>query len=97
MLDEQRGCISFACSLSSRWNLPFVDDSGEIDMRWVLIIVGIVLILLGGLWALQGVGILLGSPMTGQPRWLIIGTIVVIIGIASFIMGLRRRPASLSG
>lgn len=66
-------------------------------MRWVFIIVGIILILLGGLWALQGLGILLGSPMTGQTRWLIIGAIMVIIGIALFMMGLRRRSASLSG
>jgi len=77
--------------------LPFVDDSGAIDMRWVFIIVGIILILLGGLWALQGLGILLGSPMTGQTRWLIIGTILVIIGIAVFLMGLRRRETPLSG
>jgi len=66
-------------------------------MRWVFIIVGIILILLGGLWALQGLGILLGSPMTGQTRWLIIGTILVIIGIAVFLMGLRRRETPLSG
>ncbi len=66
-------------------------------MRWVFLIVGIILILLGGLWALQGLGILLGSPMTGQTRWLIIGAILVIIGIALFIMGLRRRSTPLSG
>ena len=66
-------------------------------MRWVFLIVGIILILLGGLWALQGLGILLGSPMTGQTRWLIIGTILVIIGIAVFLMGLRRRETPLSG
>lgn len=66
-------------------------------MRWVFIIVGIILILLGGLWALQGLGILLGSPMTGQTRWLIIGAILVIIGIVLFLMGLRRRSAPLSG
>ena len=66
-------------------------------MRWVFLIVGIILILLGGLWALQGLGILLGSPMTGQTRWLIIGAILVIIGIALFIMGLLRRSTPLSG
>lgn len=66
-------------------------------MRWILIIVGILLILLGGVWALQGVGILLGSPMTGQTRWVIIGAIVVIVGIALFTLGLRRRAVPLSG
>ena len=42
-------------------------------MRGILVGVGIVLILLAGLWLLQGVGILAGSVMTGQSLWAIVG------------------------
>jgi hypothetical protein len=64
-------------------------------MRW-MIIVGIVLILLGGLWTLQGVGILGGSVMTGQTFWAIVGAILLIAGIVLCGIGLRRRPAARS-
>ena len=64
-------------------------------MRWMLI-VGIVLILLGGLWALQGVGILTGSVMTGQTFWATVGVILLIVGVVLCGIGLRRRPATPS-
>lgn len=62
-------------------------------MNKVLIGVGIVLILLGGVWLLQGVGILGGSVMTGQSFWAIAGAIVAIVGVALCVLGARRRPA----
>jgi hypothetical protein len=65
-------------------------------MRWIPMIVGIVLILLGGLWLLQGVGILGGSVMTGQTFWAIVGLILLIGGIALCAFGLRRRPTTPS-
>jgi uncharacterized membrane protein SirB2 len=65
-------------------------------MRWIPLVVGIVLILLGGLWMLQGVGILGGSVMTGQTFWLIVGLILLIAGILLCAFGLRRRPTTPS-
>lgn len=44
-------------------------------------IVGVVLILLGGLWVLQGANIMVGSVMSGQSQWLYIGIVVVIVGL----------------
>lgn len=44
-------------------------------------IVGVVLILLGGLWVLQGANIMAGSVMSGQSQWLYIGIVVVIVGL----------------
>ena len=41
-----------------------------------------VLVLIGLVWSLQGLNLLGGSFMTGQPKWLIIGIIVAIAGIA---------------
>ena len=65
-------------------------------MRWIPVVVGIVLILLGGLWMLQGVGILGGSVMTGQTFWAIVGLILLIGGIVLCAFGLRRRPTTPS-
>jgi len=65
-------------------------------MHWILVGVGIVLVLLGGLWLLQGVGILGGSVMTGQMFWAIIGAILLIVGIALCVLGVRRKPPTPS-
>ncbi|MEO7912842.1 MAG: hypothetical protein ABIV47_24595 [Roseiflexaceae bacterium] len=63
-------------------------------MRRTLVGVGIVLILLGGLWLLQGVGILGGSVMTGQSFWAIVGGILLIVGIVLGALGMRRGPST---
>ena len=65
-------------------------------MRWLLLGGGIVLILLGGLWTLQGVGILGGSVMTGQVFWAIVGMILLIVGIVLCALGVRRGSATRS-
>ena len=44
-------------------------------------IVGVVLVLLGGLWVLQGANLMAGSVMSGQSQWLYIGIVVAIVGI----------------
>ncbi len=38
-------------------------------MRWVLIVPGALLVLIGVVWILQGIGVLLGSVTTGQSFW----------------------------
>ena len=65
-------------------------------MRWILLGGGILLILLGGLWFLQGVGILGGSAMTGQVFWAIVGGILLIVGIVLCARGVRRGPTTPS-
>ena len=59
--------------------------------RWVGPVVGVLLVLLGGLWTLQGVGVVGGSFMTGSRLWLVIGLVLVIAGVA-LLLRLRRRP-----
>ena len=55
-------------------------------------IVGVVLVLLGALWALQGSNMLAGSAMSGQSQWLYIGLIVVAVGlVVLWWFTLRRR------
>jgi len=59
--------------------------------RWVGPVVGVLLVLLGGLWILQGVGVVGGSFMTGSRLWLVIGLVLVVAGVA-LLLRLRRRP-----
>ena len=44
--------------------------------------VGIVLIVIGVVWFLQGINVLPGSFMTGQTKWVIIGAISFVVGTA---------------
>ncbi len=63
-------------------------------MRWVLIGGGILMLLVGAVWVLQGVGILLGSFMTGQPFWATVGLILIICGAVACFFGVRRKPSN---
>lgn len=58
-------------------------------MRLLLLILGVVLLLVGGLWILQGANVLKGSVMTGQSRWLWIGIGAAVVGLALLVTGLR--------
>jgi hypothetical protein len=63
-------------------------------MRIGSLTLGLIAIFAGGVWTLQGAGVLPGSFMTGQRMWLIIGIVVAIIGLALAYNGIRRpaRP-----
>ena len=60
-------------------------------MRLAAIIVGIVLVLLGLLWVLQGSNVIGGSVMSGQSMWLWIGIVVAIVGLVVLVWGWLRR------
>lgn len=53
-------------------------------------IAGILLLLVGLLWILQGANILSGSVMSGQSQWLYIGIVVALVG-AGIVYWVRRR------
>ncbi len=61
-------------------------------MRWGPAVVGIVLLLAGVVWFLQGIRILPGSFMTGSRFWAVTGAILVFAGIAILWGPARRRP-----
>jgi hypothetical protein len=61
------------------------------DMKIALNILGALLVLMGGIWFLQGINILPGSFMTGQIRWAIYGGIAVLVGIVILVAANRRR------
>lgn len=60
-------------------------------MRWAAIVGGLLLMLIGGVWTLQGANVLLGSVMTGDRFWLVTGIVVFVLGAALAIWGWRRR------
>jgi hypothetical protein len=59
-------------------------------MRILLNIVGVVLILLGGIWFLQGINVLPGSFMSGQKIWAERGGIMLVAGIAAIVFAKRK-------
>jgi multisubunit Na+/H+ antiporter MnhG subunit len=60
-------------------------------MKWVLIVLGAILFLLGAVWVLQGTNVLTQSVMSGQSRWTVIGAILGVVGVVVFVWGLTRR------
>jgi hypothetical protein len=61
-------------------------------MRVAIGIIGVVVTLFGVLWALQGFGVVGGSPMSNTTTWSIIGPIVAVIGIVLVVGAFRRKP-----
>jgi hypothetical protein len=60
-------------------------------MKIVLYIISILLILAGGTFFLQGINVLPGSYMTGDPQWAINGGIMIVVGIGLIIWAGRRK------
>lgn len=60
-------------------------------MRIVLNIVGVLLVLVGCIWFLQGINVLPGSFMTGQTRWAIRGVILAVLGVIALLWANRKR------
>jgi LPXTG-motif cell wall-anchored protein len=60
-------------------------------MRIALNVLGVLCLLAGCVWILQGINILPGSFMTGQTKWAIYGGLMAVVGIALLISGRRRR------
>jgi len=53
---------------------------------------GVLLVLIGLIWTMQGLGVLQGSsPMTGVKLWAFIGPVVALAGLALALGKLGRR------
>jgi hypothetical protein len=64
--------------------------------RPVLVLVGVLLVLVGAVWTLQGLGYLPGSVMSGVTFWAVVGPVVALLGLVLLVRGLsqsrRGRP-----
>jgi hypothetical protein len=57
----------------------------------LLIAVGALLVIAGAVWALQGLGAIGGSVMSGVTFWAVAGPLVALAGLAMAAVGVRRR------
>jgi S-adenosyl methyltransferase len=69
-----------------------VEHDGRMG-RWILIIVGALLVLTGVTWTLQGLGYVGGSVMSGVTFWAVVGPLVALAGLGLVVMAVRRRRA----
>jgi len=60
-------------------------------VKIVLDVIGILLILGGGVWFLQGINVLPGSFMSGQTQWAINGGIGIVVGLGLLVLANWRR------
>jgi len=60
-------------------------------MRILLNILGVLCLLVGCVWFLQGINVIPGSFMTGQIKWAISGGALLVLGIGLLITANRRR------
>ena len=58
-------------------------------MRVASTTLAVLLMLIGGIWFLQGINILPGSFMTGQTKWAVYGGILLVVGLAVLIRARR--------
>lgn len=57
----------------------------------LLVVLGIIALLVGGIWVGQGLNLIPGSFMTGNKMWFWIGLVVGLVGLALVVTGLSRR------
>ena len=59
-------------------------DPGSTRRSPLPVVLAVALTLAGGIWILQGLGVLTAgrSFMVGDPRWALIGAILVVVGLA---------------
>ncbi len=61
--------------------------------RTGLVALGVLLVLLGVLWTLQGLNVVGGSGMSGNKLWAVIGPVVVVVGAAVAARSWRSHTA----
>jgi LPXTG-motif cell wall-anchored protein len=60
-------------------------------MKLILTILGVFLMVIGGIWILQGFNILPVGFMAGQMQYALLGAILIIAGIGLVVFSRRRR------
>ncbi len=66
-------------------------------MKWLVTIVGVLLILFGGLWVLQGTGVITRGFMSGHIQYAILGIVSAVIGIGLVVLANWGRPDTPAG
>lgn len=58
---------------------------------WLPLALGLLAVVLGALWTLEGLGYVRGSLMTGHRLWSQVGPAVAAVGLLSICLALRAR------
>ncbi|MFC8845454.1 MULTISPECIES: hypothetical protein [unclassified Micromonospora] len=58
---------------------------------WLPLALGLLAVVVGAVWTVQGLGYVGGSVMTDQRFWALLGPVLVLIGLATLWYGLRAR------
>ncbi|OBS01014.1 MAG: hypothetical protein CK429_22365 [Mycobacterium sp.] len=56
--------------------------------------IGLIVALFGVIWALQGFGVLGGSPMSNTTTWSVIGPLTALIGVVVAVFSWRKLSSS---
>ncbi|MFC4147181.1 hypothetical protein ACFO0M_13070 [Micromonospora mangrovi] len=60
---------------------------------WLPLTLGLLAVVVGAVWTVQGLGYVGGSVMTDQRIWAVLGPLLVLAGIGALWYGMRaRRP-----
>jgi MYXO-CTERM domain-containing protein len=64
-------------------------------MKITLNVIGVLLVLMGTIWFLQGADVLTAgrSPMIGDPHWEYYGALAALIGLALLVVARRRKSS----
>ncbi|MFG3554613.1 hypothetical protein ACGGAQ_09495 [Micromonospora sp. NPDC047557] len=58
---------------------------------WLTLTLGLLAVVIGAVWTVQGLGYVSGSAMTDERVWAVIGPIVTLAGLVVLWLGLRSR------
>ncbi|MEU8420573.1 hypothetical protein AB0C15_06835 [Micromonospora sp. NPDC048835] len=58
---------------------------------WLALTLGLLAVVIGAVWTVQGLGYVSGSVMTDQKIWAVLGPVVALAGLVVLWFGLRSR------
>jgi hypothetical protein len=61
---------------------------------WLPMSLGVLAVVLGAVWALQGLNVLTDSQMSDNTTWAVIGPVVALVGLILIVVGVRIRARS---
>jgi hypothetical protein len=88
MASNCRLAATTGCTATHVRLFRFCTADGE-ALKIALNILGVLLVLFGLVWFLQGINVLPGSFMTGQIRWAVYGGIAVVAGVTLVLVAKR--------
>ncbi len=62
--------------------------------KGLLVVVGVVVVLAGLLFTLQGLNVMGGSAMSGKTLWAVLGPVIAIVGLVIATVGARQGRAA---